>query len=300
MDLKPSVTDLTEMHTLEFDLGDTITLPKAKLLLCGEDLKEQFQLNIKGELIPLKHISLNAFLGILEEVETGKRSDAINKELYEIACDALDFHSQIIPEGTLIFGAEQYKTRRNIDVLDSPEIPQHLIDILNGPCPDSDPEKGLMGWQTQMLILYRDGTELVETGKNAHQYIDGVTEESGYAHISPKIIMDRNTPIKGTYWGLRYLGNIEGSEDKSRAVQLGMSTEAPGNPKGPLTIEDVEFQYAHKALTGKWHNEKTYTCCQDQPIPGFSTKVAVGACLSGLDVSEGIGGSNVRAGRLRK
>jgi hypothetical protein len=134
---KPQIEDLIEMHTLQFENG-SMTIPKAKLLLCGEYFENAFDSKMKentNKVFLFVNMSREAFEEILHAIETEEYDFSKSSEEFKATAEYFQFYVEFeFPKE--IFGKEVLEKHLG-NVGEVPLPPKELLEAMEAPCPFS-------------------------------------------------------------------------------------------------------------------------------------------------------------------
>jgi hypothetical protein len=132
---KPQIEDLIEMHTLQFENG-IMTIPKAKLSLCGEYFENAFDSKMRentNKVFPFVNMSHEAFEEILHAIVMEEYDFSKSSEEFKVTAEYFQFYVEFeFPEE--IFGKEVLEKHLG-NVGEVPLPPKELLEAMEAPCP---------------------------------------------------------------------------------------------------------------------------------------------------------------------
>jgi hypothetical protein len=132
---KPQIEDLKEMHTLQFENG-IMTIPKAKLSLCGEYFENAFDSKMRentNKVFPFVNMSHEAFEEILHAIETEEYDFSKSSEEFKVTAEYFQFYVEFeFPEE--IFAKEVLEKHLG-NVGEVPLPPKELLEAMEASCP---------------------------------------------------------------------------------------------------------------------------------------------------------------------
>jgi hypothetical protein len=138
---KPQIEDLTEMYTLQFEDG-SITVPKAKLRLCGEYFENAFDSKMSentNKVFPFVNMSREAYKEILHAIETEEYDFSKSSEEFKFTAEYFQFYAEF--EFSEKIFARQVLEKHLGNVGEVPLPPKELLEAMEAPCPFSNNEK---------------------------------------------------------------------------------------------------------------------------------------------------------------
>jgi len=287
---KPSVDALTETYLLKFSGGKELVETTAKLLLCGDYFECALKHGMKETQTKVidftgSNVSFNGFYGILQTVKTGKKDSTVLDDLYEVACEYLQFFKEL-PEGT--FGPAEYEYYYGIKVDNVPLVPKEFIEFLKGPCPIF---KDKQASDTHMLVLMVEGLDLNTWEERTKNHFNGQETENGFDYIYSDIKAKHGEEkVEKPYWYLktkRLLPNSQGY-DKTRADQLAIAKkygyEAPSILEEAVGVLTWYVRTGERLMTRDEDGYWIFTICRNEPVCKDSNLFVGGFGPAGLRV----------------
>jgi hypothetical protein len=134
---KPQLEDLIELHTLQFENG-SMTIPKAKLLLCGEYFENAFDSKMRentNKVFQFVNMSLKAFEEILHAIETEEYDFSKSSEEFKATAEYFQYYAEF--EFSEKIFAKEVLEKHLVNVGEVPLPPKELLEAMEAPCPFS-------------------------------------------------------------------------------------------------------------------------------------------------------------------
>jgi hypothetical protein len=135
---KPQIENLIEMHTLQFENG-SMTIPKAKLSLCGEYFENAFDSKMRentNKVFPFVNMSHEAFEEILHAIETEEYDFSKSSEEFKVTAEYFQFYVEF--EFSEKIFAKEVLEKHLGNVGEVPLPPKELLEAMEASCPFSN------------------------------------------------------------------------------------------------------------------------------------------------------------------
>jgi hypothetical protein len=307
---RPSIEDLTDMYTLQFNDGNMV-LSKAALRLCGdyfesefsnttiENIKKTFQFgkiaHENSKDILESEITQKGFRDILRAIETEEYEFENYPEEFKVAAEYLQFSVSLeLPE--TVIGQDRLEKYLG-DVGEVPNPPKEFFQALEAPCPYSNDETiktkdtHIAIWIPNQIGKDRPSLKRVEACTNSEKSGENrICFDQGQCNF-PEGIADEE--VEGGYWLLMLKEPLKATqkmryEDASKYV-----TENYKNYDVPLTIDATLCALLNYVCSGEKkerilakENSLIFTWCKEGGKTDFGLWHMVVGRLTGVYAHE--------------